>query len=348
MDVIVVGAGVAGSLAARSLAAQGHRVRVLDKGFIAGGRLASRSVGAATFDVGAQFLTARSDRFARLVGAWEQAGVLRPWFRGSPDRDAPEDPTGHVRWRGSPTMRALAHHLVAGLEVELGTAALRAVPSGGGWDLEVATRLPGTPSRPDAIGEEGPRRLLRTDALVLTAPLPQTLALLATGAAPLPHAIADRLAPIEYDPCLTLLAVPHERVSLPERGAVRIEDGALAWLTDHQASGASRTPAVTVHASAAFSHDHLDASEELIVRRLRRAAGAVLHTDLDAVHLHRWRFATPTTSVGEDSLAVEVDGAPLAIAGDAFLGGRVEGAALSGLDAAARLDELTTDEAASA
>jgi predicted NAD/FAD-dependent oxidoreductase len=346
MDVVVIGAGVAGSLAARALLAHGHRVRVLDKGFVPGGRLASRSVGPATFDVGAQFLTARSDRFAQLLAGWEEAGAVRPWFRGSPDRDAPPDPDGHLRWRGSPTMRALATHLVEGLEVELGVVVTRVTVHAGRWDVEVAARQPGSPSRPDAVPDDAPRRVLRADALVVTAPVPQTLALLEAGGVDLPEGVAGQLAAVAYDPCLTLLAIPQGPLSLPERGAVRIEDGTLAWVSDHHASGASRVPAVTVHAAAAFSRDHLDASDELVTRRLGRAASAVLHGDLEVVHLQRWRYAAPTAAVGEASLAVEVAGAPLVLAGDAFLGGRIEGAALSGLDAAARLHARTGDGAA--
>ena len=340
MDVIVVGAGVAGALAARDLVDRGHRVRLLDKGFVAGGRLASRAVGPATFDVGPQFLTARSARFIRLVEGWETRGVVRPWFRGSPDRDAEPDPEGHVRWRGSPTMRTLATHLVSGLEVELGTVVTRASVQGGRWHVETAVRTPGSPSRPDAVADDAPRAYLHADALVLTAPVPQTRALLEAGGVTLPDDLTRRLAEVTYDPCLTLLAVPRGPLCLPERGAVRIEDGTLAWLSDHLTSGASRVPAVTVHAAAAFSRDHLDASDEVVTRRLLGAAGAALHADLDAVHLQRWRYAAPTAAVGEASLAVEVDGAPLALAGDAFLGGRVEGAALSGLDAAERLDHV--------
>ncbi len=337
MDVLVVGAGVAGSLAARQLVDRGHRVRLLDKGFAPGGRLATRRVGAATFDLGAQFLTARSEQFTRLVTAWEAAGIVRPWFRGSPDLDAGPDADGHPRWRGHPTMRTLATHLVDGLEVSLGTVVTRVAVRDAGWDVETATRLPGAPSRPDAVPGNATRQRLQADALVLTAPVPQSLALLQSGAVPLSGDEVDRLRRITYDPCLTLLAVPRGPVTLPDRGAVRIEDGTLAWLGDQRASGASSTPAVTVHAAAAFSRDHLDASDELVARRLLQAAASVLHAELDPVHLHRWRYATPTAADGAASRILQVDGTPLALAGDAFVGGRIEGAARSGLDAGERL-----------
>ena len=55
-DVLVVGAGMAGVTAAAELRRAGRRVLVLDKGRAVGGRLASRGVGAATFDHGAQFI----------------------------------------------------------------------------------------------------------------------------------------------------------------------------------------------------------------------------------------------------------------------------------------------------
>ncbi|MFU8841368.1 MAG: NAD(P)/FAD-dependent oxidoreductase [Nitriliruptoraceae bacterium] len=337
MDVLVVGAGVAGSLAARQLVDRGHRVTLLDKGLAPGGRLATRRVGSATFDLGAQFLTARSERFTSLVAGWEAAGVVRPWFRGSPDLGADPDADGHPRWRGHPTMRTLATHLIAGLDVSLGTVVTRVAVRDGGWEVEAATRRPGTPSRPDAVEEHAPRHRLRADALVLTAPVPQSLALLQAGQVPLPDDEVARLRRLTYDPCLTLLAVPRGPVSLPKRGAVRIEDGTLAWVGDQRASGASATPAVTVHAAAAFSRDHLDASDEVVGRRLVRAAAGVLHAELDPVHLHRWRYAAPTAQSGAPSHLLRLDGAPLALAGDAFVGGRVEGAARSGLDAGERL-----------
>jgi predicted NAD/FAD-dependent oxidoreductase len=51
--IVVVGAGLAGLTAARSLVAGGHDVLVLDKGRSPGGRMATRRIGGATFDHGA-------------------------------------------------------------------------------------------------------------------------------------------------------------------------------------------------------------------------------------------------------------------------------------------------------
>jgi phytoene dehydrogenase-like protein len=67
-DVIVIGAGVSGLIAARTLQATGARVLGLDKGRGVGGRMATRRTDWGVFDHGAQFLTARDPQF-RLLAA---------------------------------------------------------------------------------------------------------------------------------------------------------------------------------------------------------------------------------------------------------------------------------------
>lgn len=72
-DVLVIGAGMAGLTAAMALRRAGRSVHVLDKGRGVGGRMASRRIGDATFDHGAQFITARDPRFVAAIGEWEQS-----------------------------------------------------------------------------------------------------------------------------------------------------------------------------------------------------------------------------------------------------------------------------------
>jgi len=74
MRVIVVGAGLSGLTAARHIAAGGHDVTVLDKGRSSGGRCATRRIGDAVLDHGAQFFTVRSAEFANIADEWFRAG----------------------------------------------------------------------------------------------------------------------------------------------------------------------------------------------------------------------------------------------------------------------------------
>jgi renalase len=337
-QILIVGAGVAGALAGQRLLAAGHDVVVVDKGHAYGGRLATRTVGDAVFDHGAQFLTAKSQGFQQLVDAWTEAGVARTWFHGSPDlnaADTAEGPTtdgpttdapdGHARYRGEPTMRRIGEHLAAGLDVRLGTVVEAVDPTAGGWRLRGTLRDGITPFT------------LEGDALVLTAPVPQTLALLDAGAARLHPEHRRDLERIVFEPCIAVLARPHTTPTLPSRGAARLEDGPIAWLTDNHATGASPIPAVTIHGSGDWSREHFGDPDAEVGRELVELARTHLGTDADVLYVHRWRYAKPTGRTHADSILDLTHAAPVAIAGDGLAGGRVEGAALSGLDAAARM-----------
>jgi len=79
--VVVIGAGLAGLMAAGEIAGHGIDVVVLDKGRGVGGRMATRRIAApngrtALLDHGAQFFTVRHDEFARLVEASHTSGVV--------------------------------------------------------------------------------------------------------------------------------------------------------------------------------------------------------------------------------------------------------------------------------
>jgi renalase len=336
--VLIVGAGIGGLLAAHELRARGHDVLLVDKGHRPGGRLATRRVDDATFDTGAQFLTVRDPRVAAHLAAWLDAGVAREWFRGSPD-DAPgdvhdaqnghDDRDGHPRYRGTPTMRSIAEHLAASLPLHLGTRVTGVHATGRRWRLDLADRT------------ERPLPSVHGDALLLTPPVPQTRALLA--GLPLAPATAATLDAVRFAPCIAVLARPDGPTALGPRGAIRLASEPIAWLTDNLVTGASRTPAVTVHATATFSRDRWDAPDAEVARDLIAAAAPTLGTAATGVYVHRWRYAAPLgpppdAADGVDpeapALRDAVDGAPLAIAGDGLTAGRIEGAARSGLAAA--------------
>jgi renalase len=329
--IVIVGAGIAGSLAAHELLGAGHDVVVVDKGHAPGGRVATRTVGDAVFDHGAQFLTAKSPRFQRIVDAWCAAGVTRTWFHGSPDLDAPDDPDGYPRYHGAPTMRDIAEHLAVGLDLRLGTVVEAIDATATGWRLRGSLRDGVTP-----LSLEG-------EALLLTAPVPQTLALLDAGSARLSDPHRAELEAIEYEPTVSVLARPHGRPTLPPRGAIRLDDGPVAWITDNQVTGASPVPAVTIHAEADYSRANVDRPDGPLGRDLVELARPHLGTTADVAYVHRWRYATPTSQTSEDSILDTSHVAPLAVAGDGLAGGRIEGAAVSGLDAADRLAEILAD-----
>src|SRR5215207_1922323 len=77
--VIVVGGGISGVAAARTVRAAGLRVLLLDRGHRIGGRMAVRTVAGRPVDVGASYFTVSEPTFRTVVDRWEAAGLVRPW-----------------------------------------------------------------------------------------------------------------------------------------------------------------------------------------------------------------------------------------------------------------------------
>lgn len=311
VDVLVVGAGVAGLTAAAELQRRGRRVLVLDKGRGVGGRLASRRIGGATFDHGAQFVTARTPRVAATIEEARRAGVVEEWCRGFG-----EAPNGHVRWRGHPDMTSLAKHLARGLEVVLERQVLSMRCSGRRWIVEARA------------GD-----VFSATSVVLTPPVPQSLAIIATGGLTLAAETRTRLEAIAYERCLAVMAVLAGPPRLLPPGGLAPAEGPVAWIADNQRKGISAEPAVTIHATDAFSREHWDIDRQEAGRRLLDAARQWLGTGILEFQVHGWRYSKPAR-IHEAACVVVSRDPRLVLAGDAFAGPRVEGAALSGWAAA--------------
>ena len=99
-SVVVVGAGLAGVACARELRTAGVGVRLLDRGHVPGGRMASRTLWERRVDLGASYFTVSDDGFAAVVDDWAARGLAREWtdtfaVLGDEDRDTSSGP---MRW----------------------------------------------------------------------------------------------------------------------------------------------------------------------------------------------------------------------------------------------------------
>ncbi|MDH4146571.1 MAG: FAD-dependent oxidoreductase [Acidimicrobiia bacterium] len=314
-SVVVVGAGVAGCTAARLLLDAGWSVRVVDKGRSVGGRLATRRIGSATLDHGAQFFTVRSAVFAAAVSGAEQAGIVDVWCRGFG-----AGPDGHPRYAARRGMNDLAKYLADGLDVSVDTRIGSVAPGPSGWEL---THTNGQ---------------LRADAVVLTAPVPQSLALLDAGAAMLDGELRDRLAAITYHPTLALLVVLDGPSAVPAPGGVQLSDGPFGFVADNRIKGISGSTAVTLHAAHDLSRDRWDDDPDATLADLLGHARPWFgDAGVVDAQLKRWRYAQPRAPLDQEIEAATVNGAPVVFAGDAFAGAKIEGAFLSGRAAALHL-----------
>lgn len=318
--ILIVGAGLAGLVAASKLHALGYKVIVLEESAEVGGRMATRMCDGARFDSGAQFFTVRDPQFRRMVDLWLAAGVAGLWSKGftRPSGRTRED--GHPRYRGVPSMDTVPQYLAGGLDVRLKHKVESAAKGNQHWLLTL---------------ENG--QTIDGRALILTPPLPQSLNLLQAGGVTIPEALHDQLAGIDYAPCLALLVELEKLSKLPAPGGLQLHGEPITFIGDNTQKGVSPGAfAVTIHAGPLFSEEHRHTPDDLVAQLLLDEASYWIDAPVKIWQLDRWHFSIPKDVVPRR--AVHIPGPPpLVLAGDVFGGPRVEGAALSGLAAAEQL-----------
>lgn len=308
-DVVVVGAGIAGLAAARELERRGRRVTVLERASTVGGRLATWQVDGAQFDLGAQFFTQRGPEMARLVTELSEAGRVRVWCRGF------AEPDGHPRHVVPGGMAGLAAHLGEDLsDVRTGVTARSVRHTRDGWVVDT--------DRGQVTGA----------AALLTAPVPLSLALIDAGGTQIDPGIRPVLDGLDYDSAIAVLLVLDGPSTVPPPGAVQLSSGPFSFVADNVAKGISDRPALTLHATDAWSRRRWDLADEAVVAQAVEAAAPWLGgAGVVEARVERWPHAAPRRSWPEPC-CVAVDGdEPLVLAGDAFDGPRVEGAYRSGM-----------------
>lgn len=316
MRVVVVGAGLSGLVAARQLAVA-HEVVVLDKGRSVGGRLATRRIGEAVLDHGAQFFTVRGDAFRAQVDDWVGRGLAHVWCHGfSAEGD------GFPRYVGTAGMNSLAKDLAVGLDCRPDHLVFTLRRREEGWDVVI---------------DDG--SVIATDGVVLTAPVAQSWALLAQSELGVP----DELFRREYHRTIGLLTVLDRPSAVPAPGGVQLDPAdataPFGFVGDNQAKGISPVPAVTFHATQPWSREHWDDDVEAVRSELlARAAPYLGDADVVAAQVKKWRFAGPTEPWPDPCWVDEEH--RVVLAGDLFAGPKVEGAFNSGLAAAAAIASL--------
>lgn len=325
-EILIVGAGLAGLMAAKVLTQNGLTPLLVDKGRSVGGRLATRRIGPGLADHGAQFFTVRSPEFRAYVEQWQAADLVYPWSTGWSNGSldtAPSD--GHPRYATRDGMNALAKHLAQGLDIHVDIRLVSISPTTTGWQ---------------AHAEDG--QIYTSRALLLTPPVPQSLALLAAGNTQLINEDKTALEQIAYAPCIAGLFWVDGLVNLPEPGALQRPDSPISWIADNQRKGISpEARLITVHAGPEYSQELWDKPEAEALTAVKDGLQSFLdpNTKIIKSQLKRWRYALPT-HLHPERYILAANLPPLIFAGDAFGGPRVEGAALSGLVAGQILSEL--------
>jgi renalase len=308
MRIDIVGAGIAGLAAARTLHDRGHDVRVIERAQSPGGRCATRLVtaielprglsGEVAFDHGAQYFTVRDDRFSIQAAEWERGRIISRWNGRivSFDGEGWEDVDAETRrYVGIPGMSAIAAAMSKDLSIEYGRR------------IESAEAL-----------------LTDADRVIVAVPPDQAAALGIT------------VPTITMKPCWAVMAAFEERVSA-RFDAAFVNGSPLSWIARNTSKPKRnyRIDTWVLHASTGWSEAHSDDRADDVGAFLMEAFDDLVATGLPRAFyatVHRWKYAAadPPLAVG----AIRAPDDRIICCGDWCLGSRIEDAYLSGITAA--------------
>ncbi|WP_048308004.1 NAD(P)/FAD-dependent oxidoreductase [Halomonas sp. PR-M31] len=321
----VIGGGISGLACARALIRHGRQVRLFEKSRGPGGRLASRRTPSATFDLGAQYFTARSPEFQRELEAWQQANVIAPWPQSvwvCDDGDWHRKQDDHIRWVGTPRMSALTRHLSQDLDLHTQCRIEHLHREESIWWLQ---------------DDQGLRHGPFTQ-IILAIPSPQAQPLLA------PHSqiLSEACQCVEMSPCWTAYALfeaplPPLETSASQWQTAFMNGGPLRFVArnDSKPGRGEQGESLSLLATAEWSQKHLERDADWVATQLLAAFAERYPVPLPGTKLldaHRWRFSQPASapSVKTDTQDFQTDSCGLALCGDAMSAGRIENAWLSG------------------
>lgn len=326
MKVAIVGAGVAGLAAGRTLKQAGHEVVLYEKSRGPGGRLATRRVDAFTFDTGATSIAPRGLGIERVMlqelDTTELVEVQKPIYTHVNLRSMPGDASRNKipRYAYRPGNNHLAKLLAEGLDVRSNTTVDHLSRENGSFEVEGET----------------------FDRVILTPPIPQASLLLWSLGESRPVANA------RYRSCLSImLGFDKPLPEVPYHALIDVEQRhPLTWVSLESGKSPGRAPegqcAMVLQMSPTYSHDHYQTEDDRVLKDVLPWVGQLFGAEFlhpIAVDTKRWKYSQPETVAVFESVNRNHNG--VILAGDGLTAGRVEKAFESGLMAA----RLILDEA---
>lgn len=318
MKVGIVGAGISGLAAARELNRADHEVVVWERQNEVGGRIETIEAEGYTFDTGATSIAPRGLAIEKVMldelDTADLVQIQKPIYTHEALRVVAGDPGRHVpRYTYRTGNQTLPKLLATGLDVRTSV------------QIEEITRS----GHCFVVGDDA------FDALILTAPIPQTSVLLWSLRESRPVANA------KYRSCLSVMlgfelptpdASYHALLDIEQRHP-------LTWLCLESGKSPGRAPegccAMGVQMNSTYSLMQYNKADHEIIHDVliyvQRLYGSEFK-DPAVAKVRRWKYSQPETVAQFD--VVNQSHARLVIAGDGLLAGRVESAFETGMKAA--------------
>lgn len=321
--IAIIGTGIAGLSAARALHDAGLPLHLFDKSRGSGGRMASKRSDVGSLDLGAQYFTTRDRRFSETVRQWQAEGWVDQWSptlfqsRGGQLKPSADE---QLRWVGKPTMSAITRGLLGELPVTFSCRITEVFRGEHQWTLVDAT---GTSHGPFSH-------------VIVAVPAPQAAALLSSA-----PKLASAAASVAMEPTWSVALGFSMPLSTTLEGCF-VQDDALDWVARNRSKPGrdGQLDTWVLHGTSEWSRHYLDLPKDAVIELLHGAFAELIDCVVPAPEFtlaHRWLYARPSQAHEWNALTDARLG--LYACGDWCLSGRVEGAWLSGQEAARRLLE---------
>lgn len=251
--IAIIGAGISGLFAARTLIDHDHRVAVFEKNAGPGGRTATIHSSSFAFDAGAQYFTTRDDRLGRYVRSWHMDGIAEPWAGKiivAKEGQLSAEKQMTKRWVGVPSMDSIAKHLSQDIDIRYNVT------------IESTQRMDGQWRIIDNLRNlHGP-----FDALIIAIPPPQSGVLIESS-----PELSHPVSMVEMQPCSALLAAFNKPLDVPFDAAF-IHNSQLKWAARNNSKPQRESPECWVfHASSQWSNAHNNMNSEPLARAMLKA-----------------------------------------------------------------------------
>ncbi len=271
-----------GLACARVLRRAGCYVEVFEADRIIGGRMATTRVGMATFDHGAQYLTARSTAFRGFIEELAGSGYVARWMPKA--GGISEEGGGQMTpwYVGVPSMASIVRPLAESVRIHTSRRVHTIERVDKGWHIWFEDQT--------SVGPFA--------AVAITVPAPQAQLLLGRL-----DEMAEPLSKVHMSPVWALL-VRLESGVLPDQDVYSDMSEVVRWVARNQTKPgrATRGENIVIHASQAWSREAEDAEPDLVAEELWGEVSHLLRLPPVRPALmtaHLWRHGLVEASLGE-------------------------------------------------
>ena len=326
MKIGIIGAGLAGLVAAKDFMMAGHEVLLIEKDRKLGGRLASRSYENGdtkiSLDYGLPYFSVESEEFGGFIKELEQKKLVRHWadsfslYDGEQVHSVNPNHEGGKYYAAPAGMSSIANYLARWVDVKENAQA-------GGLTFIGRDRHKKKPWMVNLTDFS----LYEADAVVLAVPAVQAYGILNTVQDEMPtRKVIRHIDEVRYDATFTLmLAVETENV--PQWKAMDCNDEHIKLVVNEsskrQAGDSPGVTLLTAQSTHKFAQRFREEDSEQVKKTMINALSSIVGNwvaDTRWSDIHYWNYLTAQNPMENSFIDVEMDEGPFALIGD-YLGG---------------------------